>query len=109
MGNTMDIMSIIQNPLVLVVATAVVAILLTRWSAKQPPSKLAQTVEEDAFALLVKGIQKLADTSGHDASIAAAQQAKAIQLAQLDHARTVLNGIGAAPQAPGQQQPPAAQ
>jgi hypothetical protein len=101
-----QLLTILFHPAVTAAVAAVAAVIWTRYSAKQAPGSVAQTIEADAFGLLVKGIQKLADTTAHDAAIVAAQQAKALQLAQLDHARAVLNGLAAGPQQPPQ--PPSA-
>lgn len=97
---------VLSNPLALVgllIAAVIVGMLVMRHGMKTAPGKVEQTVEADGFALLVRGIKALADTSAEDQAIQAAQQRKALKAAQLDHARTVLAGI-----APSSQQPPSA-
>jgi hypothetical protein len=109
----MQLTDILTNPIVIAVVALVAGMLIHRYASKQAPGKVAQTVQADAFGIGMKFIQALADTSGHDAAINAALQAKAPQLAQLDHVRTVLNGMATGPQPaqptmPASTQPPSA-
>lgn len=96
---------LLSNPaalLLIAVALILLGVVAARYLGGHAPTAAEKTLEADAFQLLTRAVQTLADTSAEDAAISAANQRKALKAAQLDHARTVLAGLGTGPQPPAQ-------
>lgn len=75
---------------VLAVVLILVTIAATRYLSRQAPSKVEQSAEQELFKIATGALAKLADTSGEDKEIAAAQQRKALKAQLLDQARQSL-------------------
>jgi type II secretory pathway pseudopilin PulG len=70
------------NPVTVGLALVIVALLAvigTRWASRQAPSKVEQSAEEAAFSACEKAIEMLADKSGEQQEIAAAQARMAMK------------------------------
>lgn len=75
---------------VLAVVLVLATIAATRYASRQPVSAVERSVEQDLFKVATGALTKLADTSGEDKEIAAAQQRKALKAQLLDQARQSL-------------------
>lgn len=64
---------------VLAVVLVLLTVAATRYASRQAPSKLEQSAEEAAFAAMERGIEMLADKSGEQQEIAAAQARMAMK------------------------------